>query len=142
MGSLERNPSLWIDQVRKMLLQLLNKESYCLFLFGSRARHPNNSYGDIDVGLWGKQPVPQTLFMQLWDALDESDVPLKVDLVDFARADAHFKQFALQHLVLWNMPSDGIQWVDERLQNLMPTADSHSVPVCVLEPQNSTKWRV
>lgn len=77
MAIAERHPSRWIEQVRLIAVNIVDLDRYALFLFGSRARHPDNSHGDIDVGLLGSEAVPQELLMRLSAAIDDSDVPLK-----------------------------------------------------------------
>lgn len=100
-----RNPSKWIEEVKQITLKLVDQESFAIFLFGSRARQPNNNHGDIDVGLLGEQNVPLELLFQLQDAIEESDIPLKVDFIDFKHAEKNFKNIALQDIVIWNKPN-------------------------------------
>lgn len=104
MHSSGRNPSRWIDQVRHMTLQLVDRDEFAVFLFGGRARQADKMHGDIDVGIWGMGPVPQELLIKLYDVIDESDVPLKVDFVDFSIADETFKKIALKNIVPWCNP--------------------------------------
>lgn len=88
-----------------MTLQLVDSNRFAVFLFGGRARQPDKMHGDIDVGLWGMEPVPQELLIKLYNVIEESDVPLKVDFVDFATADETFKKIALKNIVPWsNLP--------------------------------------
>lgn len=101
-----RNPQKWIDQVKEITMRLVDNRSYKIFLFGSRAKRPNNAYGDIDVGLWGNAPVPREILLQLQNAIEASDIPLKVDFVDFSLTSENFNQIALQNAVCWNEPNN------------------------------------
>lgn len=105
MESPNRNPSKWLEEVKQITLKLVDCQHFAIFLFGSRARQPDNPYGDIDVGLLGEQSVSLELLSQLHEAIEASNVPLKVDFVDFKHIKQNFKNIALQNIVIWNKPS-------------------------------------
>ena len=97
-----RNPQRWIAMIKAITLAIVPRDEYTVFLFGSCAREKWSSYGDVDIGLLGVHPIQEKLLIALYDAIEESDVPLKVDFVDFYSVDPNFKKFALQKIVLWN----------------------------------------
>lgn len=92
----------YTDTVKKIVLQHLQGKGFKAFLFGSRAAGKGFHHSDIDVGILGKQPLPIVLKMDIEDAIEESNVPYKVDIVDFFQASGNFIKFALQETVEWN----------------------------------------
>ncbi len=61
------------------LLEPLHKRGNPLFVFGSRARGDFKPFSDIDILIQG--PVDARTLRQVRDALEESALPFKVDLV-------------------------------------------------------------
>ena len=60
--------------------------------FGSRATWTARDYSDLDLAVLGDAPLPLDTVSALVEALGESDLPFKVDLVDWARADEEFRE--------------------------------------------------
>lgn len=57
-----------------------------LKLFGSRARGDERRVSDIDLALIAPQPIALADLALLREALDESHIPFRVDVVDYASA--------------------------------------------------------
>jgi type I restriction enzyme S subunit len=60
-------------------------------LFGSRANNTAKPYSDIDLVIMGNEPLPVTTIRILRDAFDDSDLPFKVDLVEWAETSEEFR---------------------------------------------------
>jgi len=71
-------------------------DDYQVFLFGSRARGDNRPFSDIDLGIRGTSPLPSKTLALLKNDLEESNLPYRVDLVDFNNTSAHFNKIAMQ----------------------------------------------
>ncbi len=71
--------------------------NHSVWLFGSRATPQCKPYSDIDLTIISKNPVPGTTLALLETALTESDLPYKVDLVDWATTDKEFQLIIQQH---------------------------------------------
>ena len=56
---------------------------------------------DIDIGLLGNEKFPVQLKFAIEEAIEESIVPFKVDLIDFYNVDEIFKAEALKKIVEW-----------------------------------------
>lgn len=56
-----------------------------IYLFGSRARGDASEYSDIDIAIKGSKPLKNTLASVRF-AIEESQIPYKVDLVDLSLA--------------------------------------------------------
>lgn len=61
-------------------------------LFGSRASGKPKPYSDIDLCVLGKDPVPSKTLSALRMAFSESDLPVRVDMVDWASANSEFQK--------------------------------------------------
>lgn len=77
------NPFGLEERHRKILDELLiaplKKAGYSLWVFGSRARGDHQKFSDLDVLVGGKPS--QSLISQVRESLEESSLPIKVDLV-------------------------------------------------------------
>lgn len=63
-----------------------------VWAFGSRATGRAKPYSDLDLAISGKKPLGIDLAAQLAEAFAESDLPYKVDIVDWTTASEAFKK--------------------------------------------------
>ena len=61
-----------------------------VFVFGSRATGTARRYSDLDLALRSQTPLTLDALSRLHNALSESDLTIKVDVVDFATLDPTF----------------------------------------------------
>ncbi len=61
------------------------------FVFGSRAHGGARQYSDLDLAIEWDRPLGLDLTGQIAEALSESDLPYKVDIVDLAMVDPAFR---------------------------------------------------
>lgn len=52
-------------------------------VFGSRAKWTAKPHSDLDLALKGKEPLPRSVLGDLAEAFSESDLPFRVDVVDW-----------------------------------------------------------
>jgi type I restriction enzyme S subunit len=71
-----------------------------VWAFGSRATGHARRHSDLDLALSGEGPLPPALLSQLAEAFDESDLPWKVDLLDWATTSAEFQAVIARDRVL------------------------------------------
>lgn len=83
------------EKIKKIIFQFLNPKEYQVFIFGSRATAKAQKYSDYDIGIFGRKPVPGRILAMIEEALEESDLPYKVEIVDFSLVSANFKKVAL-----------------------------------------------
>lgn len=83
------------NEIKKIIFKFLNPKEYQAFIFGSRATGKARKYSDYDIGVWGKKPLPAMIKFLIKDALEESDLPFKVEIVDFSLVADKFKKVAL-----------------------------------------------
>ena len=63
-----------------------------VWAFGSRATGRAKPYSDLDLAISGGKPLGIDLIAQLAEAFGESDLPYKVDIVDWTTASEAFKK--------------------------------------------------
>jgi uncharacterized protein len=79
--------------VRARVLDILRR---CLgdqrvYLVGSRARGPAKRFADIDLLIMNDQPLAPAERAILRDEFEESDIPFKVDLLEWPDLDPAFR---------------------------------------------------
>ena len=72
-----------------------------MYLFGSHARGSASAISDIDVAVEALELLPPGLLAQIHEALDESTILRKVDLVDVARTSAQFRNRVREEGIPW-----------------------------------------
>lgn len=79
-------------QERNLVLRILQRcaPEHRAAVFGSRARVTARRYSDLDLLLTGVRPLNPREQGDLHEALDESDLPYRVDLIDAQSADLRF----------------------------------------------------
>ena len=92
--------------VRAILAQHL-PPGVSIAVFGSRATGKSRRYSDLDLAVQGEGPLPPSLLADLAEAFDESDLPWKVDLIDWAAATEGFRQMVDQDRVIMIAEREG-----------------------------------
>jgi len=73
-----------------------------VWAFGSRVSGTAKPYSDLDLAILGETPLPLPVAAALREAFSESDLPFKVDIVDWATTAPEFRAaIARGHAVLW-----------------------------------------
>jgi type I restriction enzyme, S subunit len=63
-----------------------------VWVFGSRAKWTAKEYSDLDLAIVGEVPLDLAVSAALADDFAESDLPFKVDVVDWATTSASFRE--------------------------------------------------
>lgn len=72
-----------------------------VWAFGSRVTGTAGRHSDLDIALLTQEPLDIGLLADLKEAFSESDLPFRVDVVDWAAAGPRFRDIiARQHAVL------------------------------------------
>ena len=71
-----------------------------VLVFGSRATWTAKAYSDLDLAIMGDEPMSLHAAAALSEALGESDLPFKVDIVDWARIEDGFRRIIRRHGVV------------------------------------------
>lgn len=82
----------------KIVREILSKYPYTFYAFGSRARGNPKQFSDLDLCFM--QSIPLQTQIAIETDFEESDLPYKVDLVDWATMSEDFKKIIEKDLVL------------------------------------------
>ena len=63
-----------------------------VWAFGSRAKWTAKDFSDLDIAIIGDKPLSIALTADLREAFQESALPFKVDIVDWANITPSFRQ--------------------------------------------------
>ena len=94
------DPAL-LERVKGIVRRVLGRTPADVYLFGSWARGAQRPTSDIDVAIESAAPLPRALLASLREALEESTIPNRVDVVDLAETDAAFRDRVHREGILW-----------------------------------------
>ena len=72
-----------------------------IYLFGSYATGKNLPGSDIDVAIDTGKPVPYNIILKILVDIDETTIPMKVDVVDLQTAPKNLKQDIIREGIKW-----------------------------------------
>ena len=85
-------------EIKEIIFRFLNPKEYQVFIFGSRTTGKGKKYSDYDVGIWSKKPVPSSTIVLIEEAFENSDLPYRIDIVDFSLVSPEFRKVALSKI--------------------------------------------
>lgn len=62
-----------------------------IFAFGSRVQGNSRKYSDFDMALDAGHPIDLSQLAKIKHCLSESDIPIRVDLIDYRSVSKDFK---------------------------------------------------
>lgn len=91
------------ERYKDQLLQIIRKHlPHCkVYLFGSRATGKEASGSDIDIALDMGSPISRQMMFKILDEIEETTIPVNVDLIDLQTASGEFKENILAEGILW-----------------------------------------
>jgi predicted nucleotidyltransferase len=112
-------PGEW-EIVRDLLRRHLPERE--VWAFGSRARQTAKPFSDLDLAILGNQPLTLATLANVAEDFSESDLPFKVDIVDWATTSERFRKIIeSEHIVLQNpqteKQSEGSRGCDDERGN-------------------------
>ncbi|MFH0898027.1 MAG: nucleotidyltransferase domain-containing protein [bacterium] len=99
----KKNETGHFQQYKKILLEIIHQvlPGCKVYLIGSRARGEHSSGADIDLVLDLGQPIERQKIFLIQDDIEETTIPLFVDIVDLHTASDEFKKEVERDGVLW-----------------------------------------
>lgn len=82
----------------KIVEEILNKYPYTFYAFGSRTKGTQRKLSDLDLCL--KDPVPFNIQAHIDEDFEESNLPFKVDLLDWRYISPEFKNIIEKDLII------------------------------------------
>ena len=89
------------DQLQ-MVLHILQRRvsTFNVWAFGSRAKGTAKPYSDLDLAVITQEPLAVNVLADLSDDFSESDLPFKVDVVDWATTRETFRAIIAQEKIV------------------------------------------
>ncbi len=100
--NIDLNPHDW-EEVKRILRRCV--PGYEVWAFGSRVKRTAKKYSDLDLAVISEQPLPIATMAELRQSLDESDLTIKVDVVDWANTSAPFRSIIEENKVIVQSPA-------------------------------------
>lgn len=97
-------PDLW-PIVRDILARHVAR--YEVWAFGSRAKGGAKPHSDLDLAIISNTPLPLKIGARLADDFSESDLPWRVDVVDWATTQPAFRKIIERDKVVLQLANGG-----------------------------------
>jgi type I restriction enzyme, S subunit len=99
--NIDLSPAHW-----GLVCNILQKHvpQYEVWAFGSRAKWTAKPFSDLDLAIITHQALDWTVSAELADGFSESDLPFKVDVVDWATTSAAFRSIIEADKVVVQLP--------------------------------------
>jgi len=91
------SPEHW-KMVRDILRRHVPRHE--VWAFGSRAKHKAKRYSDLDLAVIAEVPLAATVLTALQEDFSDSDLPWKVDVVEWAATSEAFRQIIAREKVV------------------------------------------
>ncbi|MDK9718515.1 MAG: nucleotidyltransferase domain-containing protein [Trichlorobacter sp.] len=88
------------DQAELSKILHTSLAGYTVWAFGSRVSGSPKTYSDLDLVIVTEQPLSLEQMATLHEAFEESDLAIRVDLVDWATASDSFRRIILQQYLV------------------------------------------
>lgn len=98
---IDLSPQDWREVVRILREQVPGME---VWAFGSRAKRTAKPYSDLDLALITPQPLPLSQRAAVNDAFANSDLSVRVDVVDWAASSESFRAIMAHGKVVVQFP--------------------------------------
>ncbi len=111
---------------------------YEVWAFGSRARWTAKAYSDLDLAIITDKPLPLSVSAALSDDFSESDLPYRVDVVDWATTSESFREIIERDRVVVKEISKDIagEWRETVLGNVLELKRGYDLPQQRRRPGN------
>ncbi|MDD3051755.1 MAG: nucleotidyltransferase domain-containing protein [Candidatus Cloacimonetes bacterium] len=97
------------DNQKETVLAILDKHipDKEVWLFGSRINGTAKKYSDLDLVIIGKKATERKVLYEVKEELSESDLPFRVDVLDYCRISESFKTVIKRNFEIFKPGSTG-----------------------------------
>ena len=120
MPKIDINAQDW-HEVCHILKTLL--PDYPVWVFGSRVKGTAKAYSDLDLAIITRQPLPLSAMATIKEAFDESNLSIRVDIVDWAATSQAFRKIIQENKIIVQKGKDAADKV-ENVRHLATTSRS------------------
>ena len=110
--AIDIRPDHW--QIVRHILRL-HVPQYAVWAFGSRAKWTAKPHSDLDLAIITDKPLPLSVSAALADDFSESNLPWKVDVVDWAATSESFRKVIERDKVVVHAPIEMDDWRETTL---------------------------
>ena len=91
------------EKYKRQLLEIIHKRvpQSTVYLFGSRATNAETAGSDIDLAIDTGRPIAYQTIIKIQCDIDETTIPLNVDIVDLQTVPASLKETILREGIKW-----------------------------------------
>ncbi|MDT8398572.1 MAG: restriction endonuclease subunit S [Pseudomonadales bacterium] len=129
MPKIDIRPDYW-EIVRSILKKHI--PHYAVWAFGSRAKWTAKEYSDLDLAVITDKPLPLDVSASLSDEFSESDLPWKVDVVDWATTSESFRKIIERDKVVVQEGRQGLgmagEWISMTMGEVTDWASGGTPP--------------
>ncbi len=92
------------ERYKNRLIELITKHlpHTSIYLYGSRARKDHREGSDVDLALDNKKKIGRSIISDIKEDLEESTIPLFVDVVDVHDVSSEFLKEIKKDWIQWN----------------------------------------
>ena len=102
--NIDLKPHDW-NEIQRILRTCVPE--YEVWAFGSRVKGTAKTYSDLDLAIISDLPLPLAIMAELRQALDDSDLTIKVDVVDWAQTSPRFRKIIEENKLVVQMGEKG-----------------------------------
>lgn len=89
------------DEHLKILKSILKQSPVTFYVFGSRAKGVHKKFSDLDLCFKGN--MPNSILYKIQEELINSNLPFKVDIVNFNQCSKEFQQIMEKEMIPLNL---------------------------------------
>jgi len=91
----------YLLRLKELVINFLKDREVKIILFGSRARGQGYPFSDVDIGIVPSGELNDKELAILRERIEDSNIPYKVEVVNFSEVSKDFKKKALKGAVVW-----------------------------------------
>jgi len=93
----------YLEKYKRMLLDIIEHHvpACRVYLFGSRATGTGREGADVDVAIDCGDKIHRDIVLKIIGDVDESDLPVFVDIVDLQNVSSEMQEQILKEGVIW-----------------------------------------